>query len=272
MHYFLLVARLILIGVEFIWTVILFSYNNLFRLYPGLQEFRYQLSVPAIGRKYRNKDIVAQKSNPADHARTIKISRKIKTKDSSLFYKESRFQASLCLTSCSLKFGQTLSSFPLLRRFYCQGNNGGSKWDFTLEALASKCETQSIESLISNDLRPVKREIKTKHKNLVFELKKLSSGTWPMLKYGILIKELVILRQEYLAKLSKLYGCNSKIFYSRFYANSPNDRSWHFHATWNNASPDLLKRKGKLLHLVLLTGLTSGIPVQTFKPTKEVIN
>jgi len=34
----------------------------------------------------------------------------------------------------------------------------------------------------------------------------------------------------------------------------------------------LLKRKGKILHLVLLTRLTSGIPAQTFKPTKEILN
>jgi len=32
-----------------------------------------------------------------------------------------------------------------------------------------------------------------------------------MSKHGILIRELVTLRQEYLAKLSKLYGYNSKI-------------------------------------------------------------
>jgi len=83
--------------------------------------------VPAIGHKYQDKNIIAQKGNPADHARTIKISRKIKTKKPSLFYKESRFQASLCLTSRSFKFGQSLSSFSLLRRFYCQGNNDRSE-------------------------------------------------------------------------------------------------------------------------------------------------
>ena len=32
-----------------------------------------------------------------------------------------------------------------------------------------------------------------------------------MSKHGILIRELVVLRQKYLAKLSKLYGYNSKI-------------------------------------------------------------
>ena len=210
-YYFLLVVQLILIGVEFIWTVILFSYNNLFRLDLGLQEFRYQLSVPAIGHKYWDNNIIAYRSNPADHARTIKISRKIKTKSTSLFCKESRFQASLCLTLRSLKFGQASSSFFLLRRSYCKGINDESKWDFTSEALALKCETQSIESLIPNDLRPLKREIKIKHKNLVLELKKHSPDIWPMSKHGILIIELVTLRQKYLAKLSKLYGYNSKI-------------------------------------------------------------
>ena len=210
-RYFLLIAQLILIGVEFIWTVILSSYNNLFRLDPGLQESKYQLSVPAIGHKYLDKNIFAYYSNSADHARTIKISRKINTKISSLFYKESRFQASLCLTSRSLRFGQISNSFLPLRRFYCQDSNDRSKWDFTSEAIASKCETQSIESLISNDLRPLKREIKTKHKSLVLELKKLSLNIWPMSKHGILIRELVTLRQKYLAKLSKTYGYNSKI-------------------------------------------------------------
>jgi hypothetical protein len=34
----------------------------------------------------------------------------------------------------------------------------------------------------------------------------------------------------------------------------------------------LVKRKGKILHLVLLTRLTPGIPAQTFKPTKEIVN
>ena len=169
------------------------------------------MSVPTIGHKYQDNNIIAYKSNPADHARTIKISRKIKTKSTSLFYKESRFQASLCLTSRSFKFGQTFSSFFLLRRSYCQGTNDWSKWDFTSEALALKCETQSIESLIPDDLRPLKREIKIKHKNLVWGLKKHSLAIWPMSKHGILIRELVTLRQEYLAKLSKLYGYNSKI-------------------------------------------------------------
>ena len=79
--------------------------------------------MPAIGHKYQDNNITAYKSSPADHARTIKISRKIKTKSTNLFYKESRFQASLCLTSRSFKFGQTSSSFFLLRRFYCQGIN-----------------------------------------------------------------------------------------------------------------------------------------------------
>ena len=83
--------------------------------------------MPAIGHKYQDNNIIAYKSNPADHARTIKISRKIKTKSTSLFYKESRFQASLCLTSRSFKFGQTFSSFFLLRRSYCQGTNDWSK-------------------------------------------------------------------------------------------------------------------------------------------------
>tara|TARA_B110000027_G_C16076815_1_gene281746 strand:+ start:262 stop:513 length:252 start_codon:yes stop_codon:yes gene_type:complete len=83
--------------------------------------------VPAIGHKYQDNNIIAHSSNPADHARTIKISRKIKTKNTTLFYKESRFQASLCLTSRSFKFGQTSSSFSLLRRFYCQGINDWSK-------------------------------------------------------------------------------------------------------------------------------------------------
>jgi len=169
------------------------------------------LSVPAIGHKYRDNNIIAHSSNRADHARAIKISRKIKTKNTTLFYKESRFQASLCLTSRSFKFGQTSSSFSLLRRFYCQGINDWSKWDFTSEALALKCETQSIESLIPDDLRPLKREIKTKHKNLVAELKKHSPNIWPMSKNGILIRDLVVLRQKYLAMLSKLYGYNSKI-------------------------------------------------------------
>ena len=169
------------------------------------------MSVPAIGHKYRDNNITAHRSSPADHARTIKISRKIKTKSTSLFYKESRFQVSLCLTPRSFKFGQTSSSFSLLRRFYCQGINDWSKWDFTSEALALKCETQSIESLIPDDLRPLKREIKTKHKNLVAELKKHSPNIWPMSKNGILIRDLVVLRQKYLAMLSKLYGYNSKI-------------------------------------------------------------
>ena len=133
-----------------------------------------------------------------------------------LFYKESRFQASLCLTPGSSKFGQTSSSFSLLRRFYCQGINDWSKWDFTSEALALKCETQSIESLILDDLRPLKREIKTKHKNLVSELKKHSPNIWPMSKHGILIRELVILRQKYLAMLSKLYGYNSKLIFLNY--------------------------------------------------------
>jgi RNA-directed DNA polymerase len=70
----------------------------------------------------------------------------------------------------------------------------------------------------------------------------------------------------------KFKKVSTKILYSRFYKGSPTDRSWHFHATWNNAVPDLLKRKGKILHLVLLTRLTPGIPGQTFKPTKEVLN
>jgi len=83
--------------------------------------------VPAIGHKYQDNNMIAYRSNPADHARTIKISRKIKTKNTSLFYKESGFQASLCLTSRSFKFGQTSSSFSLLRRFYCQGTNDWSK-------------------------------------------------------------------------------------------------------------------------------------------------
>ena len=70
----------------------------------------------------------------------------------------------------------------------------------------------------------------------------------------------------------KFKKVSTEILYSRFYAGSTTDRSWHFHATWNNASPDLLKRKGKILHLVLLTRLTPGIPAQTFKPTKKVVN
>ena len=70
----------------------------------------------------------------------------------------------------------------------------------------------------------------------------------------------------------KFKKVSTKILYSRFYAGSPKDRAWHFHATWNNASPDMLKRKGKLLHIILLTGLTPGVPAQTFKPTKEVLN
>lgn len=130
--------------------------------------------MPAIGHKYQDKIFIAHSSNPADHARPIKISRKIKTKNTILFCKESRFQASLCLTSRSFKFGQTSSSFYFLRRFYCQGINDWSKGDFTSEALALKCETQSIESLIPDDLRPLKREIKTKHKTLVAGLKKHS--------------------------------------------------------------------------------------------------
>jgi RNA-directed DNA polymerase len=210
-HYFLLVVQLILIGVEYIWTVILFSYNNLFRFDLVLQEFRYHFSVPKSGHKYRDHNFIAYKSKPADHARTIKISRKIKTKSFSLFYKESRLQASLCLSSRSLKFGQAFSSFSLWRRYYWQGISDRSKWDFTSEALALKCETQSIESLIPENLRPLKSEIKIKHKNLVWELKKLRRDIWPMSKHGILIRELVTLRQKYLAKLSKLYGYNSKI-------------------------------------------------------------
>jgi hypothetical protein len=168
------------------------------------------LSEPAIVHKYQDNNITAYKSSPADHARTIKISRKIKTKNISLFYKESRFQASLCLISRSLKYGHNLSSFPL-RRSYCQGTNDRNKWDVTSEAPAFKCDTQSIESLISHDLRPLKREIKIKHKNLVLGLKKHSPNIWPMSKYGILIRKLVTLRQKYLAMLSKLYGYNSKI-------------------------------------------------------------
>jgi hypothetical protein len=69
--------------------------------------------VPESGHKYRDHNFIAYKSKPVDYARTIKISRKIKTKSTSLFYKESRLQASLCLTSRSLKFGQALSSFSL---------------------------------------------------------------------------------------------------------------------------------------------------------------
>jgi len=67
---------------------------------------------------------------------TIKISREIKTKSASLFYKESRILA-----------------------------------NFTIKALALNCETQSIECLVADDLKQLKHDIKIKHKNLVFELK-----------------------------------------------------------------------------------------------------
>jgi RNA-directed DNA polymerase len=60
--------------------------------------------------------------------------------------------------------------------------------------------------------------------------------------------------------------------HSRFYAGSDKGRSWHFHATWNNAPIDMSKRKGKILHLILLCHLTPGVPAQMFKPTKELLN
>ena len=70
----------------------------------------------------------------------------------------------------------------------------------------------------------------------------------------------------------KFKKVSTKILVSRFYAGAPTGLAWHFHATWNNASQDLLKRKGKILHIILLTRLTPGIPAQAFKPTKEIIN
>ena len=70
----------------------------------------------------------------------------------------------------------------------------------------------------------------------------------------------------------KFKKASTKILVSRFYAGAPTGLAWHFHATWNNASKDLLKRKGKILHIILLTRLTPGIPAQAFKPTKEIIN
>lgn len=81
--------------------------------------------MPAIGHKCQDTNIFAF-SNPADHARTIKFSNKIKAVKRKLFYKESRFQASLCLISRSLSYGHNLSSFPL-RRFYCQGTDDRNK-------------------------------------------------------------------------------------------------------------------------------------------------
>jgi RNA-directed DNA polymerase len=70
----------------------------------------------------------------------------------------------------------------------------------------------------------------------------------------------------------KFKKVSTETLYSRFYSGVPNSRTWHFHATWNNASPDLLKRKGKLVHLALLVNLTPGIPAQMFKPTNELMN
>jgi RNA-directed DNA polymerase len=70
----------------------------------------------------------------------------------------------------------------------------------------------------------------------------------------------------------KFKKVSTKTLYSRFYSGQFNDRAWHFHATWNNASPDLLKRKGKVLHIILLCRMTPGVPAQMFKPTNEILN
>lgn len=57
----------------------------------------------------------------------------------------------------------------------------------------------------------------------------------------------------------------------RFY--KINDKSsWHFHGTWNNASPDTLKRRGKVNWLIQLTKMNSGVPAHDFRAYNEVLN
>jgi len=60
----------------------------------------------------------------------------------------------------------------------------------------------------------------------------------------------------------------------RFYSGVENKYklSWLFHATWFNANPQIKKRKGSVVWLLLLSKLNKPLPAQMFSPKNELLN
>lgn len=52
---------------------------------------------------------------------------------------------------------------------------------------------------------------------------------------------------------------------------TPSGRTWQFHGTFNNDNKDILKRKGSVAWIVLLTKLNQPVPVHMFNPTNDLI-
>jgi RNA-directed DNA polymerase len=52
---------------------------------------------------------------------------------------------------------------------------------------------------------------------------------------------------------------------------TPSSQKWHFHGTYSNANTDLMKRKGAVVWLILLTKLNNPVPAQMFAPKKNLV-
>ena len=74
----------------------------------------------------------------------------------------------------------------------------------------SKQDNRINEFINLRDLQHMKKEIEVEAKSLKPKLvKEIEKGSWPMLKYNMEVKTLVVQKQKYLSLLSSKYSLRS---------------------------------------------------------------
>lgn len=186
-----------LLGVEVTWTVA-GRYYPAFGLDCLNSSGRGSRAVPSCLGKPTTQIKIAWQGT--DHARTNSFSKdnEIRESVSSLFFDRN-------------PKARNLSS---LRRYYsCKVGSNASEWDGTINAKASTCFGQGTGTSKRADLghlQRLKKEIRLEERNLKpLLVSEVEKGIWPMLKYSTRVRNLVELKQKYLALLSSKYNLHS---------------------------------------------------------------
>lgn len=187
---------MVLLGVEFNWTVSTSPYNVLF----GFDYLNRSTELNTIVSWYSlvSKVRILNAWQGTDHARTNKISQVSKNRES----------ASLLF----IRRNNISSSF--IKRYYsCKVSTNDSKWDTVPIKYSGQNARHTKENNLgysSDDLIIMKNEIISETKQLTpLLVENIETNTWPFLKLNKEIHSLVSKKQKYLCLLSRKYGLRS---------------------------------------------------------------
>lgn len=191
-------SLMVLLGVEFNWTVSTSPYNVLF----GFDYLNRSTELNTIVPWYSlvSEVHIGNSWQGTDHARTNKISQVSRNRES----------------ASSLFIRRNMNSRSSSRRCYSWQvgvNNNDSEWDTVAIKYSGQNARHTKENNLGNsscDLIIMKKEIISEMKQLTPLLAEdIDTKNWPMLKWNKEIRTLVSKKQKYLCLLSREYGLRS---------------------------------------------------------------